>query len=181
MEDFPEDKTAARQKTGHTLNIVLAEPQIPQNTGNIARTCAVTGARLHLIRPLGFAADDKKLKRAGLDYWHLLDITYYDGFADFFAKNAGPFFYFTTKGRHIYSDADYPNGAYLVFGREDAGLPEELLYQNPESCVRLPMIEGARSLNLSNTVAIAAYEVLRQWNFPELSVAGQLRNYKWED
>lgn len=185
MEQFLTEKTAAeapvQEKTSRILNIVLAEPQIPQNTGNIARTCAVTGARLHLIGPLGFAIDDKKLKRAGLDYWHLLDITYYDGFADFFAKNGGPFFYFTTKGRHIYSEASYPDGAYLVFGREDAGLPEELLYQNPEGCLRLPMIEGARSLNLSNTVAIATYEVLRQWNFPELSVAGQLRNYKWED
>lgn len=166
---------------GKELNIVLVEPQIPQNTGNIARTCAVTGARLHLVKPMGFAIDDKKLKRAGLDYWHLLDITYYDGLEDFFSKNSGPFYFFTTKGRKIYSDAQYPDGAYLVFGREDAGLPESMLVQHPEECVRLPMINGARSLNLSNTVAIAAYEVLRQWGFPELSVAGQLRDYKWEE
>jgi tRNA (cytidine/uridine-2'-O-)-methyltransferase len=164
-----------------SLNIVLVEPQIPQNTGNIARTCAATGARLHLVRPLGFAIDDKKLKRAGLDYWHFLDITYYDGLEDFFARNQGPFFYFTTKGRRVYADAAYPDGAYLVFGREDAGLPEELLYRNPDACVRVPMQGGIRSLNLSNTVALSAYEVLRQWGFPELETSGQLRNYRWED
>ena len=143
------------------LNIVLVEPQIPQNTGNIARTCAATGARLHLVKPMGFTVDDKKLKRAGLDYWHLLDITYYENLQDFFEKNSGQFYYFTTKARHRYSDVNYPEGAYLVFGREDAGLPESLLYQNPETCVRLPMRSMARSLNLSNTVAIAVYEALR--------------------
>lgn len=163
------------------LNLVLVEPQIPQNTGNIARTCAATGARLHLVRPFGFAIDDKKLKRAGLDYWHLLDISYYDNMDDFFSKNEGPFFYFTTKGKRIYADIVYPDRVYLVFGREDAGLPESLLVQNPESCVRLPMIGEARSLNLSNTVAVGAYEVLRQWNYPQLKVEGELRNYKWED
>lgn len=164
------------------LNLVLIEPQIPQNTGNIARTCAATGARLHLVGPMGFAIDDKKLKRAGLDYWHLLDITYYKNMAEFFEKNQdGKFFYFTTKGRHIHSDVQYPDNAYLVFGREDAGLPEELLLQNPDFCVRLPMIADARSLNLSNTVAIAAYEVLRQWNYPTLKWSGQLTKYKWED
>lgn len=163
------------------LNIVLVEPQIPQNTGNIARTCAATGARLHLVRPLGFAIDDKKLKRAGLDYWHLLDITYYDGLGDFFAKNTGPFTYFTTKGRRIYADASYPDGAYLVFGREDAGLPEQLLFENPDACVRVPMIPGARSLNLSNTVALSAYEVLRQWGFPDLETQGRLHTLRWED
>ncbi len=110
-----------------TLNIVLVEPQIPQNSGNVARTCAVTGARLHLVGPMGFTVDDKKLKRAGLDYWHHLDITYYKDFADFFAKNQGPFFYFTSKGPRRHVDVQYPDGAYLVFGREDAGLPEELL------------------------------------------------------
>ena len=161
------------------LNIVLVEPQIPQNTGNIARTCAATGARLHLVGPLGFTIDDKKLKRAGLDYWHLLDITYYDGIEDFFAKNHGPFFYFTTKGRKIYSDVAYPSGCYLVFGREDAGLDEELLYHNPDSCVRIPMISSARSLNLSNTVALSAYEALRQWGFPDLETKGNLRKYSW--
>lgn len=161
------------------LNIVLVEPQIPQNTGNIARTCAATGARLHIVKPMGFTVDDKKLKRAGLDYWHLLDITYYDNMEDFFEKNCGPYYYFTTKGQHIYSDQSYPDKAYLIFGREDAGLPEELLVQNPDFCVRVPMISEARSLNLSNTVALAAYEVLRQWGFPELLVSGKLTKFEW--
>ncbi len=164
------------------LNIVLVEPQIPQNTGNIARTCAATGARLHIVRPMGFAIDDKKLKRAGLDYWHLLDITYYDSLGDFFARNPdGAFFYFTTKAARRYSDLHYPENAYIVFGREDAGLPEELLVQHPQSCVRLPMVEGARSLNLSNTVAVAVYEVLRQWDFPALQNKGRLTKYNWEE
>lgn len=163
------------------LNIVLVEPQIPQNTGNIARTCAATGARLHLVKPMGFTVDDKKLKRAGLDYWHLLDITYYENLQDFFEKNSGPFYYFTTKARHRYSDVKYPDGAYLVFGREDAGLPESLLYENPETCVRLPMRSMARSLNLSNTVAIAVYEALRQHDFDGLLEQGSLRDYQWEE
>lgn len=162
------------------LNIVLVEPQIPQNTGNIARTCAATGARLHLVKPMGFTIDDKKLKRAGLDYWNLLDITYYENLNDFFAKNNGPFYYFTTKAPHRYSDVAYPDGAYLVFGREDAGLPENLLHDNRDFCVRLPMRADARSLNLSNTVAIAAYETLRQHNFEGLLDEGHLRNYDWE-
>ena len=150
-----------------SLNIVLVEPQIPQNTGNISRTCAVTGARLHLVGPLGFSIDDAKLKRAGLDYWDMLDITFYESLNEFFQKNS-------------YSDISYPQGAYILFGREDAGLPESLLVQNPDTCVRLPMTKGARSLNLSNTVAVAAYEALRQWGFPELENYGQLRDYKWE-
>lgn len=164
-----------------SLNVVLVEPQIPQNTGNIARTCAVTGARLHLVGPLGFTIDDTKLKRAGLDYWHLLDVTVYDNLDAFFEKNSGPFYYFTTKARHIYTQVQYPENAYLVFGREDAGLPEKLLYEHGDTCVRLPMTQGARSLNLSNTVAVAVYETLRQWNFPELQNFGQLRDYKWEE
>lgn len=155
------------------LNIVLVEPQIPQNTGNIARTCAATGARLHLVGPLGFAIDDAKLKRAGLDYWHLLDITVYPSAGAFFQKNEGPFYYFTTKAPHIYTDPVYPDGAYLVFGREDAGLPEALLSGDLEHCVRLPMIAGARSLNLSNTVAVAVFEALRQWDFPALQNFGK--------
>ena len=162
-----------------TLNIVLVEPQIPQNTGNIARTCAATGARLHLVEPMGFRVDDAKLKRAGLDYWYLLDIIYYSSLDDFFEKNKGPFFYFSTKAQNIYSDMTYPDGSYLVFGKETAGLPESLLYRNPDSCVRLPMIDDARSLNLSNSVAIGVYEVLRQWGFPELSCSGALRDYDW--
>ncbi len=163
-----------------TLNIVLVEPEIPQNTGNIARTCAATGARLHLVGPMGFAIDDRKLKRAGLDYWHLLDITYYESLSDFFAKNSGNFFYFSTKARHAHSDVSYPDNSYLVFGKETAGLPEKLLFDNPDSCVRIPMIDEARSLNLSNSVAVGVYEVLRQWGYPALSEAGRLREYDWD-
>lgn len=165
-----------------SLNIVLVEPQIPQNTGNIARTCAATGARLHLVEPMGFRVDDAKLKRAGLDYWHLLDITYYENLDDFFEKNkGGNFFYFSTKAQKIYSDIEYPDNCYLVFGKETAGLPEDLLYRNPESCVRLPMINNsdARSLNLSNSAAIGAYEVLRQWNFPEMLTKGKPTKFDW--
>lgn len=159
----------------HSLNIVLVEPQIPQNTGNIARTCAATGARLHIVKPMGFTIDDKKLKRAGLDYWYLLDITYYENVEDFFEKNPdGNYYFFTTKGRNIYSDVSYPKNCYIFFGREDAGLNEKLLYDHYDHCVRVPMIGEARSLNLSNTVALATYEVLRQWKFPELKINGKL-------
>ena len=139
-----------------TLNIVLVEPRIPQNTGNVARTCACTACRLHLVGPMGFAIDDKKLKHAGLDYWHYLDINYYDGLEDFFARNKGPFYYFTTKAPQRYTDIQYPDGAYLVFGREDAGLPEALLAANQEHCIRMPMRDTCRSLNLSNSVAVGA-------------------------
>ena len=163
------------------INIVMVEPEIPQNTGNVARTCAATGARLHIVKPMGFTIDDKKLKRAGLDYWHYLDITYYDGLEDFFSKNDGAFFYFTTKGRKTHSDVSYPDNCYLLLGKETKGLTEELLSKNPERCVRIPMQGEIRSLNLSNSVAIAVYEALRQWNYPELSNFGQLHNYKWED
>ena len=161
------------------LNIVLVEPQIPQNTGNIARTCAATGARLHLVRPMGFQPDDKQLKRAGLDYWHLLDITYYDGVSDFFekTKGQGEYFFFSTKSHKNYADVSYQDGAFLVFGREDAGLPEKLLAENYDSCVRIPMIGEARSLNLSNSVAIGVYETLRQWGYPELQNFGKLTKY----
>lgn len=163
------------------LNIVLFQPQIPQNTGNIARTCAATGARLHLVKPMGFTVDDKKLKRAGLDYWHLLDITYYESTEDFFEKNqGGSFFYLTTKGQKNYTDVSFPDNAYIIFGREDAGIPEEILVKNPDTCLRIPMREEARSLNLSNTVAIVTYEVLRQWNFPQLQWKGQLTKYEWQ-
>ena len=164
-----------------TLNIVMVYPEIAGNTGNVARTCAATGARLHLVRPFGFEIDDKKLKRAGLDYWNLLDISYYDSLDDFFSKNEGPFFYFTTKALHTHSEVAYPDGSYIVFGRETKGLPEELLLQNKDSCVRIPMISDARSLNLSNAVAIGVYEVLRQWEFPKLQNFGQLHNYDWSN
>lgn len=162
------------------INIVLIEPQIPQNTGNIARTCAATGASLHLVKPMGFTVDDKKLKRAGLDYWHMLDITYYDSTADFFSKNAGgSFFYLTTKGQKIFSQTAFPDGCFIIFGREDAGLPEELLKENPGTSLRIPMKSDARSLNLSNTAAIVTYEILRQWNYPDLLCEGQLTKFTW--
>lgn len=164
------------------LNIVMVEPEIPQNTGNVARTCAATGARLHLVGPMGFTPDDKKLKRAGLDYWHLLDITYYESLSDFFEKNKdGKFFYFSTKAQNRHTDVSYPDKVYLVFGKETAGLPEKLLFDNAKFCVRIPMIDEARSLNLSNAVAIGVYEVLRQWDYPELLESGELRNYNWSD
>lgn len=163
------------------LHIVLVEPEIPQNTGNIARTCGAIGARLHLVEPMGFTIDDKKLKRAGLDYWHLLDIVYYRDIGDFFEKNqGGAFYYFTTKASKTHCDVAYPKDCYLVFGKETAGLPEELLIENPENCVRIPMMEGARSLNLSNSVAVAAYEVMRQEGFSGLSRVGQLHRLEWE-
>lgn len=162
------------------LNIVLVEPEIPQNTGNIARTCAATGARLHIVRPMGFTPTDKHLKRAGLDYWHLLDITYYDDLGDFFCRNEdGRFYYFSTKAKHTYSHISYPDGCYIVFGKETKGLPEWLLHDNPDTTVRIPMISEARSLNLSNSVAIAAYEILRQWDYPELQNHGRLREFDW--
>ena len=161
------------------LNIVLVEPQIPQNTGNIARTCAATGARLHLVGPMGFVIDDKKLKRAGLDYWELLDITVYKSLDEFFQKNSGSFFFFSTKAPRRYCDVPYPDNSYLFFGREDKGLPEELLLKNEASCVRLPMRSEARSLNLSNTVAVSVYEVLRQWDYPTLQAEGELTRYSW--
>lgn len=162
------------------INIVLVEPQIPQNTGNIARTCAATGASLHLVKPMGFTVDDKKLKRAGLDYWHMLDITYYDGLDDFFEKNkGGNFFYLTTKGRRIFTEVSFPENTFILFGREDAGLPEELLKNNEETSLRIPMVDDARSLNLSNTAAIVTYEILRQWNYPDLLCEGQLTKFTW--
>ncbi len=165
-----------------SLNIVLIEPQIPQNTGNIARTCAATNTILHLVEPMGFKIDDKKLKRAGLDYWHFLDIRYYESTEDFFEKNkGGEFFYFTTKAVNRHSDVKYPDNAYLVFGREDAGLNEKLLYDNKDRCVRFPMQNEARSLNLSNAVAIGVYEVLRQWDYPTLLTKGSLTKYSWDE
>lgn len=164
------------------LNVVLVEPQIPQNTGNISRTCAVTGAKLHLIKPMGFVVSDKNLKRAGLDYWDKLDITYYDSLSDFFEKTkGGKYYYFTTKGRKVYSEAEYEDDCYILFGREDKGLPEELLHENEDFCLRLPMRPELRSLNLSNSVAIAVYEILRQWDFPDLSREGKLTRFLWSD
>ncbi len=161
------------------INIVMVEPEIPQNTGNVARTCAATGARLHLVGPMGFEINDKYLKRAGLDYWNLLDINYYNSLEEFFEKNHGKFYYFSTKAKYRHSDIEYEDGVYIVFGKETKGLPEELLLENPETTVRIPMIDEARSLNLSNAVAIATYEVLRQWDYPTLKCEGNLSKYQW--
>ena len=145
------------------FNIVLVEPEIPQNTGNIARTCAATGARLHLVKPLGFAIDDKSLKRAGLDYWHLLDVTVYENLDEFFERNkGGNMWYLTTKGAKRYDQAELRDGDYFLFGKETKGLPEELLHENYDKAIRIPMIANARSLNLSNSVAIVVYEAIRQ-------------------
>ncbi len=164
----------------YLFNIVLVEPEIPQNTGNIARTCAATGCGLHIVKPMGFTVDDKKLKRAGLDYWHLLGIKYYENLDDFFAKNAGGrFFYSTTKGLNTYSDVEYKDGDFILFGKETKGLPEELLHDNKQWCIRIPMINDARSLNLSNSVAIVAYEALRQTDFSQLKRAGELTKFNW--
>lgn len=162
------------------FNIVLVEPEIPQNTGNIVRTCHATGCRLHLVRPLGFEVSDRYLKRAGLDYWDEVEIFYYDGFGEIKEKYPdATFWYFTTKGLKIHSDAQIKEGDFLVFGKETKGLPEELLVKNRENCLRIPMMGETRSLNLSNSVAIAVYEGLRQNGYPHFRTAGQLHNSKW--
>lgn len=153
-----------------SLNIVLVEPEIPQNTGNIVRTCAATGTRLHIVKPMGFEIDDKKLKRAGLDYWHFLDIQYYENLDDFFEKNeGGRFFYLSSKAPASYTDVRFNDGDFLLFGKETKGLPESLLIEHPERAIRIPMISSARCLNLSNSVAIVVYEALRQNNFASLT------------
>ena len=161
------------------INIVLVEPEIPQNTGNIARTCSVTGAALHLVKPLGFEIDDKKMKRAGLDYWHELEIHYYESLAEFLAVNGTEqMYFFSKKASHIYSEIEYPERVFLVFGKETKGLPEALLKGRFERSLRMPMLGESRSLNLSNTVAIATYEVLRQRNFAELRCDGEILKNK---
>lgn len=148
------------------LNVVLVEPEIPQNTGNIARTCACTNTRLHLVRPFGFDVSEKSLKRAGLDYWDKVDIVYYDNLAEFFEKNAGgKFYYATTKAKQSYTDVSYPDGCFILFGKETKGLPEDLIYAGFDRAVRIPMYGALRSLNLSNSVAIILYEALRQNDF----------------
>ncbi len=153
-----------------SLNIVLVEPEIPQNTGNVVRTCAATGTRLHIVKPMGFEIDDKKLKRAGLDYWHFLNIKYYENLEDFFNKNeGGRFFYLSSKAPTSYTDVSFNDGDFLLFGKETKGLPEDLLKEHPERAIRIPMISDARCLNLSNSVAIVVYEALRQNNFASLT------------
>lgn len=162
------------------IHIVLLEPEIPQNTGNIARTCAATGASLHLVGPMGFQIDDKKLKRAGLDYWNLLDITYYESTQEFFHRHPdGEFYYATTKAPQTYCDVAYPEDVFLVFGKETAGIDEAILVKNQSRCVRIPMVDDARSLNLSNSAAIMVYEVMRQHGFSHLKQQGQLTKYEW--
>jgi len=158
------------------LNVVLVEPEIPQNCGNIARTCAATGSRLHLIRPLGFDISEKAVKRAGLDYWHLADVQVYDNLADFFSKNQiAQMWCLSTKAPRGYTEATFQDGCYLFFGKETKGLPEDFLEAHAQSCIRLPMREAARSLNLSNAVAITVYEALRQLDFPDLQDFGKMR------
>ena len=152
------------------INIVLYNPEIPQNTGNISRTCAVTGAALHIIRPTGFEISDRTLKRAGLDYWDKLDVTYYDSFEEFLSQHEGaPMYYFSSHAEHSYAEVSYPDGVFLIFGRESVGLPEELVRANKEHALRIPMLPTLRCLNLSNSVAIAVYEVLRQKGFAGLN------------
>ena len=166
------------------MNIVLLEPEMPANTGNIGRTCVATGTRLHLIEPMGFKINDKTVKRAGLDYWKDLDVTIYDDFADFLEKNPqaeGKLYMFTTKSRQSYCEAAYPEDAYLMFGKESAGIPEEILVEYEKYCVRIPMIGDIRSLNLSNSVAIALYEALRQNGFSQMNMQGELHRLHWKE
>ena len=164
------------------FHIVLVEPEIPQNTGNIARTCAATGCTLHLVKPLGFEVSDKYLKRAGLDYWQFVEVKIWENFAELQAAYPeSAFWYFTTKGRKTHVDAALSRGDFLVFGKETKGLPEELLVLHPEQCLRIPMLGELRSLNLSNSVAIAVYEGLRQNDFADFNLKGELHHLKWGD
>ncbi len=162
------------------LNIVLLEPEMPANTGNIGRTCVATGSRLHLIDPLGFHLDEKSLKRAGMDYWNSVDYRRYIDFGDFMEQNGNPRIYMaTTKAKRRYTEVSYERDAFIMFGKESAGIPEELLVGNEENCVRIPMLEGIRSLNLANSVAVILYEALRQNGFSELQSEGELHRLKW--
>lgn len=163
------------------LNIILLEPEIPSNTGNIGRTCVATGTRLHLIEPLGFQLNEKAIKRAGMDYWKDLDVTTYINYEDFLEKNPNAKIYMaTTKGKRIYTEVSYEPDCYLMFGKESAGIPEEILVKNQERAVRIPMIGDIRSLNLSNSVAIVLYEALRQNQFDHMQLEGHLTKYEWE-
>ena len=164
------------------LNIVLYEPEIPANTGNIGRTCVATNTRLHLIEPLGFSLEEKQLKRAGMDYWKELDVTTYVNWEDFCQKNPdAKIYYATTKAKHVYSEVAYEPDCYIMFGKESAGIPEEILKENPDTCVRIPMVGETRSLNLSNSVAIVLYEALRQNDFSNMKLEGELHRLNWED
>lgn len=162
------------------LNIVLLEPEIPSNTGNIGRTCVAAGARLHLIEPLGFRLNEKSIRRAGMDYWEHLDVTRYIDYQDFLEKNPGAKIYMaTTKARRLYTDVKYEDNCYIMFGKESAGIPEEILLENQETAVRIPMLSDIRSLNLANSVAIVLYEALRQHGFDHMQLEGQLTKYLW--
>lgn len=162
------------------LNIVLLEPEIPANTGNIGRTCVATGTRLHLIEPLGFRLSEKDLKRAGMDYWPQLDVTTYVNYEDFLRQNPGARPYMaTTKGQKVYTEATFEPDCYIMFGKESAGIPEELLLESQERAIRIPMLGDTRSLNLSNSVAIVLYEALRQNDFPGMRLEGHLTKYDW--
>jgi tRNA (cytidine/uridine-2'-O-)-methyltransferase len=164
------------------LNIVLYEPEIPANTGNIGRTCVATNTRLHLIEPLGFSLEEKQLKRAGMDYWKDLDVTTYVNWEDFCQKNPdAKIYYATTKARHVYSEVNYEPDCYIMFGKESAGIPEEILKDNPDTCVRIPMMGEIRSLNLSNSVAVVLYEALRQNDFSNMELKGELHRLHWDD
>ena len=163
------------------LNVVLHEQEIPANTGNIGRTCVATGTRLHLIEPLGFRLDEKSLKRAGMDYWNRLDVSTYIDYQDFLEKNPGAkIYYATTKAPRSYTDVSYEEDCYIMFGKESAGIPEDILYANQETAIRIPMIGGIRSLNLGNSAAIILYEALRQHGFDHMQAEGRLRNYQWK-
>lgn len=164
------------------INIVLHEPEIPANTGNIGRTCVAAGAKLHLIEPLGFRIDEKAVKRAGLDYWDKLDVTVYDDYNNFLKRNPGAKIYMaTTKAHHTYADVHYEPDCFIMFGKESAGIPEEILIDNPDTCIRIPMINDIRSLNLSNSVAIVLYEALRQNNFSHMQLNGELHRLAWHE
>ena len=163
------------------LNIVLLEPEIPANTGNIGRTCVALGAKLHLIEPMGFVINDKQVKRAGLDYWPKLMYEIYDDYRDFLKKNPDAIIYMaTTKAKHVYTDVTYEENCYVMFGKESAGIPEEILVTDPERCVRIPMADDIRSLNLGNSVAVVAYEIARQRGFSDLQKQGELHRLTWE-
>lgn len=163
-----------------SYNVVLVEPEIPQNTGNIARTCAVTNTKLHIVKPMGFEITDAKLKRAGLDYWHFLGVKYYENIDEFFEiKKGGRFFFSTTKAVNNYCDVKFCDNDFILFGKETKGLDEALLKANKEHCIRIPMIDEARSLNLSNSVAVVLYEALRQQNFEGLKEKGALTKFEW--
>lgn len=192
-------KFIKKDKNDIMINIVLHEPEIPQNTGNIGRTCVITGARLHLIRPLGFRINEKTVKRAGLDYWPKLDVTEHDNAEAFYryveeynatsnndmeaedgiGTEKPKIYYATTKGKHRYTDVEFHDGDYIMFGRESAGIPEEILAEHPDECIRIPMLPEERSLNLANSVAIVLYEALRQLDFPGLEDEGELHRLKY--